>query len=271
MDEKKRQFIIEKILRGRKYRALNIPQETVDDLLTQELQRNQKQDEVVKAVKAKLHNIIAPYLDTLDYEETSDKIDQINLQDEETGLANLCREILSAHDSTRERLGYHLEFFAYLFSQLDPNCTILDLACGLNPVFLALVDIPKGMAYKAFDIHGPRVKLLNQIFRKANMNAQAVNQDILVEAPNEKACAAFLFKEAHRIEKRESGSTRRLVQALQVKTIFISLPTHNLNGRFDLRGRMERLIKTTIDGIAELVEEREFPSEMVYVIRKHDG
>jgi 16S rRNA (guanine(1405)-N(7))-methyltransferase len=271
MDGKKSQSVIEKILHGKKYRELEIPQATVADLLEQELSKGQKKSETVKAVKAKLHNIIAPYLDTLDYAETGKAIDRINPQDGDAELNDVCREILSAHDSTRERLSYHLEFFSYLFSGIGPDCKILDLACGLNPVFLPLIQLPKGVEFIAYDIHGPRVALLNQIFQKANLNAQAVNQDILVEPPRDAACAAFLFKEAHRVEKRESGGSRRLIQLLQAQTIFISLPTHNLNGRFDLRERMERLVDTAIDGIADLIETKEFASEMVFMVRKRDG
>jgi len=271
MDEKKRQAMIRKILCGKKYRELDIPQSTVADLLEQELKKGQKKNETVKAVKAKLHNIIAPYLDTLDYTEASKKIDHITPQDGDADWSGLYRDILCAHDSTRERLSYHQEFFSYLFSRIGPKCKILDLACGLNPVFLPLVHLPEGLEYIAYDIHGPRIDLLNQIFQKGNLNAQAVNQDILVEAPRDRACAAFLFKEAHRIEKRESGGSRRLIIALQVRDIFISLPTHNLKGLFDLRERMERLVDATIDGIADLIEVREFASEMVYMVKKRDG
>lgn len=271
MDGKKRQSVIEKILRGKKYRELEIPQATVADLLEQELRKGQKKSETVKAVKAKLHNIIAPYLDTLDYAETSKAIDSINPHDGDAEWTDVCREILSAHDSTRERLLYHQEFFSYIFSGIGPHCRILDLACGLNPVFLPLIQLLEGVEYIAYDIHGPRINLLNQIFQKASLNARAVNQDILIKAPSEKACAAFLFKEAHRIEKRESGGSRRLIQSLQARTIFISLPTHNLHGRFNLQERMERLVDTAIDGIADLIETKEFASEMVFMVRKRDG
>jgi 16S rRNA (guanine(1405)-N(7))-methyltransferase len=271
MDEKKRQAMIEKILCGKKYRELDIPHATVADLFEQELKKGLKKNKTVKAVKAKLHNIIAPYLDTLDYAETGMTIDRINPQDDATELVDLCRDILSAHDSTRERLSYHQDFFAYLFSCIGPHCKILDLACGLNPVFLPLVPLPEEMEYIAYDIHGPRINLLNHIFQKASLNARAVNQDILIKAPSEKACAAFLFKEAHRIEKRESGGSRRLIQSVQAHTIFISLPTHNLHGRFNLQERMERLVDTTIHGIADLIETKEFASEMVYMVRKRDG
>ena len=267
MDKQAHAAAIDKILRGKKYRGLDIPRGTIRDLLDQELAKKQKENQAVKAVKAKLHNIIAPYLDTLDYPAFLEKI---NKADAET-TRDLCRQILSAHDSTRERLAYYPEFFDYLFSGLKANGTVLDLACGLNPAYLPLVDLPKGLTYRAYDIHGPRIALLNALFTKTGINAHSIKQDILVAIPLEEVSSAFLFKEAHRIEKREKGGSRRLIAGLRATEIFISLPTHSLNGRFDLRERMGRLVDSAIAGIADLLETQEFPSEMVYRIRKHDG
>jgi len=263
--------IIKAILSNKKYRALDIPEETIYDLLEREMGKGQKRDLAIKQVKMKLHNIIAPYLDRLDYADASSKLEKMRSKNNTAAIHALCKEILRAHDSTGERMSYFEPFYEYLFSKLKPNSMILDLACGLNPFFFPIIPTPKEMNYFAFDIHGPRIDLLNQLFHITNLPAKAIKQDILVASPEQKADAAFLFKEAHRIEKRESGGTRRLIKNLHAAYIFISLPTHSLNGRFDLRERMQRLVEKTIEQTATLEETREFESEMIYVIRKNNG
>lgn len=271
MDEQSLDSVIDQILQSRKYRQLDIPRATIADLLIKELERGGKQSLAVKQAKAKLHNIMAPYLDTLDYAAAAEQIRDCFITETNHEVQSVCKRILSAHDSTRERLPYFRAFYGYLFERIGSDCTILDLACGLSPFFLPLVPHPTAMRYLAYDIHGPRIALLNELFIRTGMPAQAIKQDILVNPPAEKAGVAFLFKEAHRIEKRESGGSRKLIEAIQADRIFISLPTHSLNGRFDLKERMGRLVRSMIEGFAYLEETMEFGSEMIYTIRKIDG
>lgn len=269
MEEDTIHAAIKQILNSKKYRDLDIPEETVADLLNKEFEKGHKTSLAIKQVKKKMHNIIAPYLDTLDYAVAGKKIAE--KRGEKATILSLCEEILRAHDSTRERLAYFPEFFTYIFSKAGENCTILDLACGLNPFFLPFVHLPANMEYVAYDIHGPRIDLLNQLFQQTGMRAKAIRQDIVVDPPREKACCVFLFKEAHRIEKRVSGGTRHLINALNAKHIFISLPTHSLNGKYDMRERMRRLVEEIITGIGFLEEVKVFASEMTFLIRKNDG
>ena len=186
-------------------------------------------------------------------------------------MQNLCKDILRAHDSTRERLQYFQAFFSDIFSQCGPEFTILVLACGLNPFFLPLVPFPAQMRYLAYDIHGPRITLLNQFFDAAKLPAKAMREDILIHPPKEEADAAFLFKEAHRIEKRESGATRRLIQALHAQTIFVSLPSRNLNGKYPIQERMQHLVEGILPDKAWIDETVTFGTETVYRVRKSDG
>ena len=110
--------------------------------------------------------------------------------------------------------------------------------------------------------------MINQLFSGMGIKGQAIKQDIIVNPPEEKATAAFLFKEAHRIEKRESRASRKLVDAINAEHIFISLPTHNLNGKFDLRERMHRLIDEITQDMCILEDSATFASEIVFTIRK---
>jgi 16S rRNA (guanine(1405)-N(7))-methyltransferase len=264
--------LIQKITRSKKYRLMEIPHETLQDLLTQEMERHGKEADAIQSVKGKLHNIMAPYLGDLDYPEANKALEAALASEDKEQIAGLCTLFLKGHHSTAERLPYAKSFYEYIFAQLGETCSVLDLACGLNPFFLALIEPPPTLTYTAYDIHAPRIGLIEQLFAgDIGVHGKVETRDILVRPPQEQVNAVFLFKEAHRMEKRRSGATRELITALNATHIFISLPNHSLNGRFDLSKRMNRLIETSIEGLNLHLSVKEFQSETLYHLEHTHG
>ena len=165
MDKKQFQAVIDDILTSKKYRDIQIPRETVADLLETSLNRFSKNDNAIQSVREKLHNIIAPYLETLDYEASLQKLKNLDPINGKTRLRDFSHEILSQHHSTKERLPYIETFFQFLFSRIEQPTAVLDLACGLNPIALSFVDIPKGLTYFAYDLHQQRINLLTRFLK----------------------------------------------------------------------------------------------------------
>ena len=271
MDIREMHPIIDQVLSSKKYRSMGIPPETVADLLEKELPRHKKPKDAIRAVKAKLHNIAAPYLDTLDYDHALALVDDVFSDHATRTIKEACVEFLHVHQSTRERMPYLKDFYSAIFDAIGSYCSVLDLACGMNPFSLPLVDLPEGMSYHAYDIHAPRVQLIRKMLSGAGIVGSAEIRDILVHPPDEQATAAFLFKEAHRMEKRRSGATRDLIRSLNVDNLFISLPTHSLNGKFNLHERMSRLVDEATQGLGTIVNTIEFPSEMIIQIAMTNG
>ena len=264
--------LIQKIATSKKYRLMEIPQETIEDLFAQEMERHDKAADAIKSVKSKLHNIMAPYLGDLDYPEASKALKAPLASDDKREIADLCTLFLKGHHSTAERLTYADAFYASIFEELGETCSVLDLACGLNPFILALVELPTALTYTAYDIHAPRIALIQQFFAgESGLHGKAETRDILVRPPEDKVDAVFLFKEAHRMEKRRNGSTRDLISALNATHIYISLPNHSLNGRFDLTKRMNRLIETSIEGLDFNLSVKEFGAETLYHLERPHG
>ena len=130
------------------------------------------------------------------------------------------------------------------------------------------MGLPAGTCYRVYDIHAPRVAFLNEYFRLEGIDGEAILSDILVTPPVEKADAAFLFKEAHRFEERESGCNRALWRSLKVKTLYVSLPPFSLTGRHDLTSKNRKLVTDSIAGEEWRVREISFSNEQVFVIEK---
>jgi 16S rRNA (guanine(1405)-N(7))-methyltransferase len=258
--------IVHRIANSKKYRTMKIPRETILDLLQIELAKHPKKEEAIKIVKAKLHNITAPYLDELDYTEAAQELEQVFSNRDGESIEDICIQFLQAHHSTDERIPYMKEFYAYISNKIGASCTILDLACGLNPFVIPLVEFPSSISYFAYDIHTPRIELINRFFSGLGIHGIAETRDILVQPPLQKATAAFLFKEAHRMEKRRKGAIRDLLKSLNVDHLFISLPNRSMNGKYDLRDRMRRLTKNSIQGLGSILEIEDFPSETLFYI-----
>lgn len=263
--------LIDEVLNSRKYRSLNLPRETLRDLITRELAQGKPAKTALKETRTRLHNIVAPYLGDPDYEQAAQALDQAAAQargGQADAVQQVCREILACHASTRERLPILQEFYARIFNHIGHCSSILDLACGLNPFALPWMGLPPGTSYRAYDLHAPRVRLINRFLQLQGFEPLAEVRDVLVSPPQEEADVAFLFKEAHRLEQRRKGSNLPLWRALRVRTLLVSLPPQSLSGRHDLVQKHRRLVSDILQGETWPVSELIFENEMVFCIEK---
>jgi len=273
------------ILESPKYRGLDLCAETVHDLLARELPLHRSQKDAVKAVRKKLHNVVAPYLGDPDYAEMADQLERAF---QEGRSRETCSLILSSHASTRERLEILDEFYPRLFDLTGTPQSILDLACGLNPFTFPWMFSASGtvssasgtvssasgtvssarVQYHAYDIHKPRVQLINRFFELQGLAPLAEVRDILIHPPEIAADVAFFFKEAHRFEQRQRGCNRAFWQALRVRWLLVSLPPASLTGRHSLIDSQRRLLYDNLSGLNWPVTEMLFENELVFCIRK---
>lgn len=260
--------LLVQISTSKKYRLLNIPLETLTSLYLQEKARNLTVKEAVTNLKAKLHNIVAPYLDSLDYPEAVRWLDDLPEHPTDDDLKNVCRQILSCHSSTRERLSCLPDFFPMIFKRTGKPRVIIDLACGLNPFFLPWMGLDRSVRYHAIDLHEPRIDLINRFFHILGIAKLAVHDDFLVHPPEIPADIVFLLKEAHRLEMRQKGCNLGLWNNLRADWLIISLPAHNLSGKHSLISKHRALIKKLLGDSPWTIEEISFSNEIVFCVQK---
>ena len=257
-----------KILQSRKYRGLDLPLSTLQDIAEKEALRGIPPKELEKAVREKLHQLVAPYLGDPDYAAESTRLSSLPAGDS-TALREWCQGVLSCHASTRERIPMLDKFYQLIFTQIGMTKSILDVACGLNPFSLPWMPDSASFQYIAYDLHLPRVQLINQFFEKIGYPGRAIQQDISIYPPEFEADTAFFFKEAHRFEARQRGSSRILFERLQVRWIVVTLPAYNLTAQHPMRERQRALIEKSVSGTSWMIEEREIGGEMIFFIRKN--
>lgn len=247
IDEKTLQEMIAAVLDSKKYRHAGLNPVTIENLIRQEALHYASLKAILKSVKRKLHNIVAPYLGELDYAALTDQLAQIQKTSlDSAGLRAFCLDVLSQHASTAERIPIIATFYEQLFRETGEPRTILDLACGLHPLAFPWMGLPTTVSYHAYDIIQPRVDFINQFFIKIGMAPLAENRDILVDPPTFDADLAIFFKEAHRFEKRQPGCNRAFWESLNVKTLAISLPGQNLAGTHSLLETHRNLVAANL-------------------------
>ena len=260
-----------KILNSSKYQGSGLNPATIDDLIWQELPKHSSRKALMKSVRRRLHNIVAPYLGQPDYAAYSERLEQISdfsLQSSE--LRSFCLDILSEHASTKERIPFQAQFYSELFRVVGKPASIIDLACGLHPFSFPWMGLPLSTEYHAYDILQSRIDFINLFFKKIGLEPMAENRDILVNPPMSRTELGIFFKEAHRFEKRNPGCNRNFWQSLNVGALAISLPTQDLSGTHRLLDYHRQLV---IENLPEGVEviEIEFSNEVIFILNPQRG
>jgi 16S rRNA (guanine(1405)-N(7))-methyltransferase len=259
--------LVKAVQSSRKYRELDLPEEMLRDLIAVNLPNSRSMAELKTNFRTALHNVIAPYLETIDYDKEIQALQAENLSLPET-LEAYCLKIMAKHASTRERIPHLEQFFDTIQEVIGSPHSILDLACALDPLCLPWIKLSPSASFKAYDINGPRVRYLQAFLSLAYPNYQAIQQDILLHPPKEKADCAFFFKEAHRLEKRQPGSTRILLDGINVSTVVLSLPAVDLKGHHSLEVFHRRLVEKALEGTTWQQEVHLVGNELLFFIHK---
>lgn len=267
MDKTEFSRVKEKIGNLRKYEAVGIPENTIDDLILQELPNYRTMKETEKAVKEKIHQIIAPYLGDPDYQQATESLKTAAASSPDA-IRSWCEGILQSHTSSKERLPWMSEFYEFIFQKTGKPGTILDLACAMNPFAFPWMGLPRSTHYYAYDLHTPRVALINAFFSACEMEPLAAVQDILLNPPRVPADIAFFFKEAHRFEARKKGCNRLFWEQISAPILVVTLPAENMTGTHQMRNRQRDLIERNTTGENWDISEYELKGEMIFIINK---
>ena len=268
LSEENIQVWIAKLRSMRKYHTLDLPEALLRDLIVEEFARQSNPDKALQSVREKLHNIVAPYLGDPDYFAAQTAMQTAFASGDPQSIRDFCLSMLASHASTRERIAWLDNFYTRLWEITGLPQSVLDLACGMQPFALPWMKLPPSTRYHAYDLHRPRVELINLFFELSGRPRLAFHQDILVEPPTIPADVAFFFKEAHRFEQRRRGACRPFFEALQVRWLLVSLPISSLKGTRNLEQRQRRLMDNLLSGQPWAVEEIRFETELIFCIRK---
>ena len=219
--------LFEKLSTNKKYR--DVCPDAIRRVIAECEGRYKKAKDMDKAVREKLHGITSAFVNEQEYKKALSLAGEWR-QDEgippyskETNL----EELLSCHASTRERLPLAAmdTLYARIFEVTGTPETLLDLACGINPVYF-IAKYPS-MQVTGADISGQSVNIITIC------GGRALHGDLLCEGavPPERYDVALLFKILPLLDRQREGSAMAVLNAVNAKYIVVSFPTRTLGGR----------------------------------------
>jgi 16S rRNA (guanine(1405)-N(7))-methyltransferase len=266
VSEQELETLVSTVKQSKKYRDTS--EETIRQLAVEALRQHKKPKQALKAVRARLHSIMAPYLGDPDYQEAAEQLTAVFATGDREQIQATCREIMGFHLSTRERLPLLDNFYRDIFTVTGQPGRLLDIACGLNPLAFPWMDLPTSTEYVAYDIHEPRIAFLNHYFRLQGLPPLARLQDVALRFPEETADVALFLKEMPRFERNYPGKGRPFLQALRAQFLVVSFPTISTHGGRNLTNRYREFLQELIADQSWEVVELLYEGELVFVAKK---
>jgi len=276
--------LIASILKSARYRS--VCPETVRRIGERELAKGRGLKAAVKATRSRLHQVFGAFGEAPDYGRLLRDLAAAAASGSAEAVREACRAALACHASTRERLPILDRFYAEVFAITGVPSRVLDLACGLHPLALPWMGLGAGdadrsdrsdwsdrsdRAYRAYDIDGRAVEFLGRCAALIDPALEAIHADILCSPPTEEADVAFLLKTLPCLERQEKGGGRRVLDAIRARHIVVSFPVASLGGREKgMRANYEKTFLEMFAGGPWQVERLEFPTELVFVVRRED-
>ena len=220
--------LIQAVLSSSKYRSIDPA--LIARIGERELAKGRKFKEAVKATKNKLHQVGGAYhTEPPRYSEWLNSLEEASGSLPELKLA--CREVMGAHASTRERLPILDHFYTTIFEQLPQINSVLDVACGLNPLAIPWMPLQSRTKYFACDIYADMIAFIQNFLDLLPVHGAANLCDVAAAPPSQPIDLALVLKAIPCLEQIDRQAGDRLLDGLQAKYILISFPAKSLGGR----------------------------------------
>jgi len=234
----------------------------------QELSKRRNLKEAIKATKNKLHQTVGAYWSGKP--AYAAWLTALRTAPDPDSQRAACETMLRQHASTRERLPLLDEFYPTLFADLLPIRSILDLACGLNPLTIPWMPLAPDARYHACDVDAEQVGFLQQALPLLGVQGTASVCDLLQPFTAPAVEVVLLLKTLPCLEQIDKSVSARLVTRLHAPVIIISYPAQSLGGRNkgmvqSYRTHFQQLFPADDRQIQEFV----FPTEIVFRLVKH--
>lgn len=256
-------LLIETVQQSPKY--AQIAPSLIERIASEELEKRTNFADCVKAVRSRLHQLTGAYLPAkVNYAQWS-----ALFRDPAQNKHELCRRMLRLHASTAERLPFLESFYTTCLASISPVNSVLDLACGLNPLALPWMPIEEDCIYLACDVLKPMIDFLNEFFKSIAMNGQAFPCDLTGCLPSQSVQLAFLLKTLPLLDQIDKTLGRRLLEGIQAEHILVSYPAKSLGGRSKgMPANYSAAFYHTIEGLNFKVEAFTFPTEIAFLLSR---
>lgn len=256
--------LIEDVRSSAKYRQV-VPA-LVARIGAEELAKRPRYKDALKATKNKLHQVAGAYqAGAMLY---STWLESLREAPDLEARKSVCRDAMAAHASTRERLPILETFYAELFAALPPIQSVLDVACGLNPLAVPWMGLAKNTPYLACDVYEDQVAFLGEALPLLGVNGKVEACDVVGQPPDTEVDLAFVLKTLPCLEQVDADASQRLLAGLPARYIIVSYPVASLGGRAKGMSNQYRAnFLAMADEQGWQVEELAITGELVFLIK----
>lgn len=258
--------LVEAVQGSAKYR--DIAPSLIEAVGQAELAKGRRFKDAVKATKNKLHQVAGAYFpDRPPYDRWLADLAAAGTDPAQQRTA--LRTIMAQHASTRERLAVLDDFYATALAGLPPLHSVLDLACGLNPLAWSWLPLASDATYHACDIYQDQMDFLAAALTQGGMQNQCRVCNVLDGPPKVQADLALVLKTLPCLEQLDKQIAPHLLDAIDAPVVLVSYPVHSLGGR------SKGMATTYAEQFAALAADRpwriqrfDFATELVYRIER---
>lgn len=260
--------LVNGVLCSTKYHAVN--PDLVRHIGSQELMKRNNAKEALKATKNKLHQVGGAYFDGReDYAAWLRELAVAVQVNDRAALQRTCRNIMMYHASTRERLPILDQFYSTILANIVPIHSVLDIACGLNPMAIPWLPLAEDATYYACDIFTSLGDFLNQYLQLIHVRGHVRTCDVIRSCPPEEVDVAFVLKAIPCLEQIDKQAGYRLLRTINARYLVVSFPVYSLGGRSKgMTAYYKAHFHELVDNASWNVQSFEFPTELVFVVQK---
>jgi 16S rRNA (guanine(1405)-N(7))-methyltransferase len=259
--------VVEEVSRGSKYRSVD--KQAIRRIAEKEFSKNMKIKEVVKVVKGRLHQIGGAFFTSRPkYSSWLQELTKLKGSNEGR-FREACTRIMKFHSSTKERLEILDKFYADIFSEISPANSVLDLACGLNPLSIPWIPQFERLEYCAYDIYADLVGFLNAFIELLAVKGRAEVRDVLFNPPRRKADLGLILKTIPCFDQIDKTAVQTMLQQINADNLVISFPVKSLGGneKMMIKNYTERFEKIACEKDWK-IKKMLFKTELVFIVSK---
>lgn len=260
--------VVAAVLASPKYRRVS--PEFVRRVAARELDRQPGPKEAAKATRSRLHQVAGAYLSgRTDYAGWLAQLTAAHRSGSPGTFRTACRSVMAHHASTRERLPILDQFYATVLAGLPPIRTVLDLACGLNPLSIPWMPLAENAEYYGVDIYQDMIGFLGAFMPLAGCTGHFRTGDVLGAGPEPRVDLALLLKTIPCLEQVDGAAGVRLLVAIQADHLLVSFPVRALGGSDrGMVAHYEGHFQELIAGKPWTVRRFLFPTELAFLVSK---
>ena len=251
-----------------KYRQVSA--EVIEQIGARELGARRNLKEAIKATKNKLHQVGAAYfVRRARYDRWLVELREAIRTGKEAELRVACTAIMHYHASTHERLPILEEFYATTLEEVAPVHSVLDIACGLDPLAIPWMPLAQDATYYAYDMYVDLMAFLSDFMDMIGVSGGARACDVTHLSSVPEADVAYLLKTLPCLEQLDKSAGARLLDRIPAKHLLISFPIRSLGGRRKgMLSHYEAHFYKLIEGKPWKVQQFNFDTELAFLVSK---